>query len=142
MAHIQLIQDGVAAGLRGVDGGAGQFMRCAFAWNAASVDTVFYVATRAARVEAIMTRVTVAGTDAGAVTAVIRKVPSGTAISAGTLLHTGTINLKGTANTNQQLTLSTTATDLLLAAGDAVAINFTGVLTAATGQVTVGMNPV
>ena len=142
MAHIQVIQDGVAIGLRGVDGGAGQFMRSGFPWNAASVDTVFYVATRSARVEAIMTRVTVAGTDAGAVTAVVRKVPSGTAISAGTVLHTGTVNLKGTANTNQALTLSTTATDLILAAGDAIAINFTGVLTASTGQVTVGMNPV
>jgi hypothetical protein len=83
----------------------------------------------------------VAGTDAGAVTAVIRKVASAAAITAGTALHTGTINLKGTADTDQALVLSTTESDLILAAGDCLAIDFTGVLTLATGGVFVGMSP-
>lgn len=128
--------------MRGVDNGAGQFLHKNFSYNAASVDAVFMVATRAMRVDAIIGRVTVAGTDAGAVTAVLRKVPSGTAITAGTALNSGTFNLKGTADTNQSFTLSTTATDLLLAAGDAVAVDFTGVLTSATGVFTVAFSPV
>ena len=139
---ISIVQDGVAAGMRGNDGGAGAFMAATGVYNASSVDAVFYVAQRQVRVEGITGRVTVAGTDGGAVTAVIRKVPSGTAITAGTALHSGTFNLKGTADTNQALTLSTTASDLLLAAGDSLAIDFTGTLTSATGAVTVGMNPV
>ena len=72
----------------------------------------------------------------------IRKVTSGTAITAGQLLHTGTYNLKGTANTVQSLTLSSTDADLLLAAGDSIAIDFTGTLTDATGVVSVGLLPV
>ena len=128
--------------MRGVDNGAGQFLHKNFSYNAASVDAVFMVATRAMRVDVIIGRVTVAGTDAGAVTAVLRKVPSGTAITAGTALNSGTFNLKGTADTNQSFTLSTTATDLLLAAGDAVAVDFTGVLTSATGVFTIALSPV
>lgn len=110
-------------------------------WLAASVDKRFFTATRKMRVKGIRATVTVAGTDAGAVTAQIRKVPSGTVITGGTVLHSGTINLKGTADTVQSLTLSTTPTDLDLEAGDSLAIDFTGVLTAATGVVSVGLNP-
>ena len=111
-------------------------------WDAASVDKVIFVATRKYRVGSITARVTVAGTDAGAVTAQVRKVPSGTALTGGTVLHTGTVNLKGTANTNQVLTLSATAADLEIASGDCIAIDFTGVLTGATGGVTVNLIPV
>lgn len=142
MAQIQLTQDGVALGMRGADGGAGSFIVADFPYNASSVDAAFFVAPRAMRVEAINGRVTVAGTDASAVTAQVRKVPSGTAITSGTVLHSSTFNLKGTANTNQALTLSTTAATLLLAAGDCLAIDFTGTLTSATGAFTVGMTPV
>ena len=111
-------------------------------WIATSVDKVFFTATRKYRARGLTARVTVAGTDAGAVTAVVRKVASGTAIGSGTLLHTGTINLKGTADTNQVLTLSTTAADLELAAGDSLVLDFTGVLTGATGAVTANLIPV
>lgn len=141
MAQIQLVQDGVALGMRGADDGAGQFLNASFPYAAASVDSVFFTASRAMRVEAIRGFVTVAGTDGGAVTATIRKVPSGTALASGTALHSGTFNLKGTAVTQQTLTVSTTPADLLLAAGDSLAVDFTGVLTSATGCVTVGMNP-
>ena len=108
---------------------------------AASVDKAFFIAPRAMRVKRILGRVEVAGTDAGAVTAVIRKVPSGTAITSGTALHSGSFNLKGTAATNQELTLSTTSSDLDLAAGDALAIDFTGTLTSATGTISVALAP-
>lgn len=139
---VSIIQDGIALGMRGNDNDAGQFVFASFPYAAASVDSVFFTASRAMRVEALRGFVTVAGTDGGAVTAVVRKVPSGTAIASGTALHSGTFNLKGTAVTQQALTVSTTAADLLLAAGDSLAVDFTGVLTSATGNITVGMNPV
>lgn len=107
----------------------------------APIDEVFFVADRPVRVKDIRARVQVAGSDAGAVTAQIRKAPSGTAPSGGTVLHTGTINLKGTVDANQVLTLSATATDLELAAGDALALDATGVTTAARGNVTVTLVP-
>lgn len=108
-------------------------------WIATSVDKVFWVAPRPCKVKFIRARVTVAGTDGSAVTAVVGKVASGTAIGSGTALHTGSINLKGTADTNQSLTLSTTPATLELATGDALYIDFTGTLTSATGVVTVGL---
>lgn len=142
MAQIQIVQDGVAMGLRGSDGGAGQILHISYPYNASSVDATVFIATRAMRVESIMGKPTVAGTDGSAVTATVRKVPDATALASGTALHSGTFNLKGTAVTNQTLTLSTTASDLLLAAGDAVAIDFTGTLTSATGVITIALNPV
>lgn len=108
---------------------------------ATSIDKTFFTATRKFRVAGIRVRPTVAGTDAGAVTVTVRKCPSGTAITSGTALHSGTGNLKGTANTNQTLTLSTTSTDLDIAAGDAIALDFAGTLTDATGVVTVTLMP-
>jgi hypothetical protein len=92
-------------------------------------------------VQGIVGRVTVAGTDSGSVTAVVRKVSSGTAIASGTALHSGSFNLKGTADTNQTLTLSTTPSDLIVEAGQALAIDFTGTLTSATGVISVFLNP-
>lgn len=109
-------------------------------WNAASVDKSSFVATRAYKVKAITARVTVAGTDTSAVTAAVKKASSGTAIASGTALHSGTINLKGTANTNQALTVSDD--DAVIAAGQAIGLDFTGTLTAATGVVTVELQPI
>ena len=129
-------------GLQGTQLDPGGWLPVSIEWLAASVDQVVFVATRPYRVMAITARVEVAGTDAGAVTAAIKKAASGTAIASGTALHSGTINLKGTAATNQTLTLSTTSTDLDIAAGTAIGIDFTGTLTAATGAVTVTLAPV
>lgn len=142
MAQIKVVQDGVSAGLVGVDGGGGEFINIKSEWLASSVDKVFFVATRSYIVKAITARVEVAGTDASAVTASIKKVASGTAIASGTALHSGTVNLKGTAATNQALTLSTTAGVTLIPAGTAIGIDFTGTLTSATGVVTVALCPV
>lgn len=136
----QNFSDG-SMGMVGRDAGKGDYLFVNGEWIATSVDKRIGRMSRQMVVQSINAVVTVAGTDGGAVTAVIRKVPSGTAITAGTLLHTGNINLKGTAETDQALTLSTTENDLILAAGDAIAIDFTGVLTAATGIVTVGLSP-
>ena len=98
MAQIQIVQDGESAGLRGADGGAGAFIFASFPYNASSVDATFFVATRSVAVKGITCKPTVAGNDAGAVTATIRKVPDATAIASGTALPPA-FNLKGTAVT-------------------------------------------
>lgn len=119
----------------------GGFIPVNINWIAGDTDKIAFVADRPYRVKAIRVRVEVAGTDAGAVTAVVKKAASGTAITSGVALHSGTINLKGTAATNQTITLSTTSTDLDIAAGTCLGIDFTGVTTAAVGTVTVTLNP-
>jgi hypothetical protein len=116
----------------------GQFT-ATYEYTAASlaVDRAFFIANVSCTVVSIILRVDIAGTDVGAVTCQIRKAPSGTAIASGTLLHSGTGNLKGTAATNQVLTLSTTASDLTIPIGTCVGFDLTGVSTAAVGCVTV-----
>ena len=128
--------------LSGMDGNGYGFIPAHLRWDAGSVAThVIFVADRAYRIKAATARVEVAGTDAGAVTATIYHTPSGTAMASGTAIHSGTINLKGTAATNQVLTLSTTDSTLNLAAGDAIGVVFTGTLTSAAGGLTVTMTP-
>lgn len=119
----------------------GGFLTINIPYVAGSVDNVHHVALRPYRVKAISGRVEVAGTDGGAVTSAIKKAASGTAITAGTALHSGTFNLKGTAATNQSLTLSTTDTDLSIAVGDSIGMDFTGTLTDASGVLTVLLAP-
>jgi hypothetical protein len=101
----------------------------------------FFVANRNYRIIAITVRPLVAGSDSGAVTAVVNKVVSGTALASGTTVHIGTINLKGTADTNQVLTMSATSSILDLASGSALGLVPTGTTTAATGVVTVLLSP-
>lgn len=110
--------------------------------EATALDGAFFTAHRAYQVQSIIARPLVVGSDGGAVTAEIRKAASGVASASGTVLHSGTINLKGTINTNQSLTLSTTAADILLAAGDSLCLDTTGTTTAARGIVTVALLPV
>jgi len=130
-----------SAGLRGPGGGAGEMVIVNFPYTASSVDQTIFTASRKYIVKAIMGRVDVAGSDGSAVTATIRKAASGTALTSGTALHSGTFNLKGTAATNQTLTLSTTASDLIIAAGDSIVCDFTGTLTAAVGTISVHLCP-
>ena len=131
----------MSLGLQGADLDEGGFIPVNIEYNASSVDKVSFVATRRYIVKAITGRPTVAGTDGSAVTAVIKKAASATAITSGTALHSSTYNLKGTADTIQALTLSTTASDLEIPAGTAIGIDFTGTLTSATGVVTVILAP-
>jgi hypothetical protein len=92
-------------------------------------------------VKAITGSPTVAGSDGGAVTAAIKKASSTTAIASGTALHSGTFNLKGTADTVQNLTLSTTEAVDIISAGDRIGVDFTGTLTDAVGCITVLLAP-
>jgi hypothetical protein len=140
MANIQQNSDG-SQDWDGADHSSAGYIPVNIEYNASSVDKVSFVATRAYYVKSITGRPTVAGTDGSAVTAAIKKAASATAITAGTALHSGSFNLKGTADTVQNLTLSTTASDLLIPAGTCIGIDFTGTLTSATGVVTVMLAP-
>lgn len=140
MPQIKQNADG-SAGIQGSDLDNGGFVNISIEYTASSVDKVAFVATRKYVVQGITGRPTVAGTDAGAVTAVIKKAASATAITAGTALHSSTYNLKGTADTIQSLTLSTTPSDIEIAAGTCIGIDFTGTLTSATGVVTICLAP-
>lgn len=140
MPNLKQLDDG-SMGIEGKDANAGGFVPVTLSWTPTSTDVAAFVADRAYRVTGIRGRVETAGTDAGAVTTAVKKAASGTAIASGTALHSGTFNLKGTAATNQTLTLSTTSSDLNLEAGDALGLDFTGVLTAAIGFVTVYLSP-
>src|SRR3990167_6319599 len=71
----------------------------------------------------------------------IEKVLSGTAQGSGTNLLSSTISTAGSANTNTEGTLSTTAATVELAAGDSLALVNGGTLTSLTDlQVTVGLH--
>jgi len=122
--------------------GAGGWIPVSFHYDATSVDQQIFVANRAYKVKACRLTPRVAGGDAGAVTVMLEKCPSGTAPGSGTDLLTGTLNLKGTADTVQVGTLVATAASLALAAGDALALDFDGTLTAAVGVITVDLVPI
>ena len=116
------------------------FIPVTFNYYAGAIDTSFFIASRAYRVKSVILRVDV--TAGGGITAQIRKAPSGTQISAGTLISSTAFALDGAAFTNQPGTLSS-ATDLEIAIGDAIGIDFTGVVAVgAAGSVTVTLVPV
>lgn len=102
------------------------------------IDAPFFIAPRAMRVNKITFRPVASA--AGA-TAVVKKVPSGTATASGTALHSNNFTLDGTADTNQAGTLTATAAALDLAAGDGLGLDVTGTTTNATGVVTVELLP-
>ncbi|QJP10460.1 hypothetical protein [Pseudomonas multiresinivorans] len=139
MPQIKQVADG-SLGIEGVDSGDGGFIPITLNYTASAVDCTMFTADRACIVKAIRGRVDVAGTG-GACTAVIRKAASGTALASGTVLHTGSFNLVGTVNTQQTLVLSTTPSDLRLAAGDSIVFDLTGTPTSAVGAISVLLNP-
>lgn len=128
-------------GLQGEDRDDGGFISVNIEYNASSIDKTCFVATRKYVVKAVSGSPTVAGSDVGAVTAAIKKASGTTAIDSGTAVHSGTMDLKGTANTVQNLTLSTTASELQIAAGDRIGVDFTGTMTAAVGVISVVLAP-
>lgn len=100
---------------------------------AADYDGRVFIADRAYQVVAVREQHQTAGSDAGAVTLMVKKVPSGTAKASGTDVLSAGINLKATADTTQSGTLHGTTANLQLAAGDSLALVTTGVLTAVDG---------
>jgi hypothetical protein len=127
-------------GLEGVDAGDGGFINVTANYTASAVDQTVFTADRTYIVKAIRGRVDVAGTG-GAATCTVRKAASGTAITSGTALHSGSYNLVGTANAQQTLTLSTTASDLIIPAGTSICLDYTGTLTSAVGNITITLSP-
>jgi hypothetical protein len=99
------------------------------------VDQTIFIADRPYEVLAMSEVHSTAGTDGSAVTAAVMKCTGTQAAASGTLLQgAGTsFNLKGTANTVQNSTLSATASTLKLATGDRIAVDITGVTTALVG---------
>jgi hypothetical protein len=108
-------------------------------------DGVFFIADRPYRV----TRVSEVHSTACSVDNTVlqvRKVPTGTALTSGTALLATAISVEDTAgggadaNTVQAGALTTVTADLTLAAGDRLAVDFTGAVTALAGcVVTVGL---
>ena len=101
---------------------AGDLVTVTYRYNAPGTFERMFVATRAYRVHKIWVTVDVIGSDGGGVTAVVQKNADTKPFNDASikLLHSGSINLKGTADTLQKLTLSTTPADLSLAAGDTI----------------------
>lgn len=100
---------------------------------------IFTALNQAYRVRGIVVRPRTA--EGGVLTASFYKANSGTAIGSGTVLHTGSANLNGTADTNQSLSLSATAADLLIAAGQSIGFVPSTTISAATGTVTIELEP-
>lgn len=127
-------------GIRGKDEDEGEFIPVVYEFNlSADVDKTICTLSRAMRVRAISGRPDVL--NGVALTATVRKVPSGTAVSAGTALHSGTFDANSGVNTVQNLTLSTTNGVLDLAIGDSIGVDLSAANTAAEGSITVWMTP-
>ena len=109
--------------------------------DATPIDGPFFVAYRDYLVISIVARVLVAGTDASAVTAQVKKANTGTALGSGEALHSGTINLKGTVDANQTVTLNATGTITILDRF-AIGLDVTGTTTAARGVISMVLVPV
>lgn len=108
-------------------------------YDAASVDTWAFIADRAYTVKAIKHQHTVVVSATNAATLAVRKItadavaPGATAGANCKELLGSALNLKATANTTVAGTLSSTAADLALAAGNKIGLDFTGTLTALAG---------
>lgn len=107
--------------------------------NSELADECFFIATRPLQVIAITEVHSTAGTNGGAVNVQVVKDTGTNAPGAGTDLLTNNsnagFNLKGTANTVQTGTLNATVSNLQLAAGDRLSVDFAGTLTTLAGVV-------
>jgi hypothetical protein len=74
---------------------------------------------------------------------VVKAVGTATPASATTPMHAaGTINTNTTVHTVQSMTLTSTAADLVLAAGNRIALVLSGAMTAGSGNVTIRMTKI
>ncbi len=114
--------------------------------NGDLVDQSFFIANRAYQVVAVQQVHSTLGSDGSAVNLQITKDTGTTTPGAGTNLLTNNsdagFNLKSTVNTVQEGALSLTLSDLQLAKGDRLSVDFAGTLTAVAGiSVTVSLRP-
>lgn len=136
----------MSAGLQGTDGDDGAFVVVTMQWSAITNTTGAFltVSGPVMKRRMIVKDIThvVDTTATNAVTATLRKAPSGTALGSGTALHSGTASLQATAATPVALTLSTTASDLDVAAGSRIGFVISGAPGAAgVGSFTVTLAP-
>lgn len=101
--------------------------------TAGNFGVVFFNADAAYELMSAVERHATAGSDVGAVTGMLKKVPSGTAAGSGTDMLSAGINLKGTADTDASGAPSATAANTRLAAGDSLAFVLTGTPTSLAG---------
>jgi hypothetical protein len=101
--------------------------------TAGNFGVCFWTARAACQITSVTERHATAGSDGGAVTGMLKKVPSGTAAGSGTDTLTAGISLKGTADTNAAGSLHGTVGNLQLAAGDSLAFVLTGTPTSLAG---------
>lgn len=135
-----------SAGLQGTDLDNGSFVVVTLPWSAITNTTGAFLTVSG---PVLKRRMIVHGisyvndtTATNAVTATLYKAASGTAIGSGTALHSGTANLQATAATPATLTLSTTASDLDVAAGSRIGFVISGAPGAAgVGSFTVHLCP-
>lgn len=92
----------------------------------------FWRAPFPVELESITERHSTAGNDAGAVTMVVAKGASGTAIGSATAVQTSTFNLKGTADTEQTI-VPDAGSARQLSAGDWLGLKLTGTPTSLAG---------
>jgi len=90
---------------------------------------VVYEIPVACKLVSVKERHTTPETTAGTLTAMVKKVPSGTAIAGGTDTLAAGINMKATANTKQEPALHATAANYTFAAGDGVGALLSGAAT-------------
>jgi len=103
------------------------------AQTAANYLTTFFRAQRTYEVIEVSERHENPGTDGGAVTVMLNKVPNGTAPASGTSILTAGLNLKATANTDQAGSITTVISDRRLVQGDSLALESSGTLTSVVG---------
>lgn len=105
-----------------------------FAPTAASVSQSMYTAISSGVVESVQVVFGVASVSG---TLSIEKLTGTTAPGSGIALLTGAISLAGTANTVNSGSLTATAADLVLAAGDRIGLVLGGTLTSLVGGLVV-----
>jgi hypothetical protein len=104
-----------------------------FSADANSVDKNVFIADRAYRVVSVSEAHTVAGGSGAAVT--VMKCTGTQAPASGAAVTTAAFDLTATANTVVNATITATAADAVLAAGNRLAAHFAGTLTALAGTV-------
>ena len=112
--------------------------------TAANYGVAFYTNNTTDTLELVecVERHSTAGNDAGAVTGMLKSVPSGTAAGSGTDMLAAAISLKGTADTNASGAPHGTFGNRLLRPGESLAFVLTGTPTAVAGlSVTAHLRP-
>lgn len=104
-----------------------------FPTNATIANTRFFSADSAYVVDRVAISHVVAGTDAGAVNVVVRKLTGTEAVTGGTSVTAVVHNLKGAINTTVVPALASNASDRTLAVGDSLGALFSGTTTAVAG---------